>query len=229
MVLSVSLNTYAALQNSRKGGVIIKRDFVWITAKNRDTGDLEHIGLWSGSLPITVPVERPDTGEIVNRTYQPIGDRMKIPAIPMEMSLKVRSLTINFSRLSPAVMNAVRVFDARKQPIEIHRGVLDKDSRQLVDPAHCRWDGLINKAPSDRGTIGNDGKPRDDGWVNLETVSHSRWLTMASGDKMDAHFFESRGDQAGKYISTIWRVPMPWGADRVIHSHEKRPKEHFFR
>lgn len=223
MVLSVSLNTYTALQNARSDGIIIPRDFVWITAKDRSTGDLNHIGLWNGPVAITVPVLRPDTGDVVDRVYQPLAGRMSIPAIPMEMSLKIRSLTLKFSRLNAAVINAVRVYDPRQQAIEIHRGLLDKDSRKLVDPAHCRWDGLINRAPITRAKVG------DDGMVELETVSHSRWLTMASGDKMDAHFFEGRGDQAGKYISTIWRVAIPWGQSSIVHGDNKRPKEHFFK
>ena len=229
MVLSVSLNTYAALQDARVSGIIIRRDFIWITALNEATEAMEHIGLWSGRYPITVPVIEPSTRDVVNRVYQPMAGRMNIPPIPMEMSLKVRALELTFSSLSPAAINAIRVFNPRQQPIEIHRGLLDKVSRKLVDPAHVRWDGLVNQAPIDNGTVGLDGKANNDGQVRLQTVCHARWLTMASGDKMDAHFFQRRGDHAGDHISTIWRVPIPWGADQVRHEHEKRPKERFFR
>jgi len=222
MTLTVSFNTYVALQAARKDGVIIPRDFVWITGKNRSSGVLEQTGLWNGPVAVTVPVIRPSDGAEVNRVYQPMAGRMKIPSIPMGMKLEVRSLTLSFSRLSPAVTNAVRVYDPRMQPIEIHRALLDPVSRKMVDPAHCRWDGLINRAPVTRA------KADDDGMVEIETVSHARWLTMASGDKMDAHFFEGRGDQAGKYISTIWRVPIPWGQSTIVHPDNKRPKEKFF-
>jgi hypothetical protein len=228
MVLSVPANTYAALQAAR-GGVLLPRYYVTITGKDRSDGTLQTICLWNGNTAKTVGVVRPDNGVVENRVFQPLAGRMTIPPIPMEMSLKVQSVQIGFFRLSPAVINAVRVFNPRKQSIQIHRGLLDKDSRKLVDPPICILDGIVNRAPIDKGTVDKDGKANNDGQVKIEAVSHAFWLTIASGLKMDAHFFEGRGDQAGKYISTIWRVPIPWGQTTIVHPDSSKKKEHFFR
>ena len=101
--------------------------------------------------------------------------------------------------------------------------MLDPISRQFVAPAHCRWDGLVNRAPITKAKAGDDGK------VDVETVCHAQWLTMASGDKMDSHFFEDRGDHSGKFVSTIWRIPVPWGKDSIVVGSKDRPKEHLLR
>lgn len=224
MVLSVSTNTYAALQAARSTGIIIPRYFIWLTGINKLTSVKETIGIWTGQTAMTVPVIRPDTGAVVNRVYQGIGDRIKIPSIPMEMSLKVRKVSIPVSSLNTAMINAARAYNTRLQPVQIHVGLLDPENRRLVDPARPIWDGIIENMPVKRAKAG------DDGLVTIEAASHSRWLTMASGARMNAEFFEKRGgDKAGKFISTIWRIPVPWGADAIKHDRKQRPEERFFK
>ncbi|MDO6967018.1 hypothetical protein [Rhizobium alvei] len=111
MVLSVSTNTYAALQAARSTGIIIPRYFIWLTGINKLTSVKETIGIWTGQTAMTVPVIRPDTGAVVNRVYHGIGDRIKIPSIPMEMSLKVRKVSIPVSSLNSAMINAARAYN----------------------------------------------------------------------------------------------------------------------
>lgn len=69
MVMSVPVNTYNALQNAHING-IVPRDFVWISALNTTTDLIENIGLWSGSVPVTVNVIQPSDGATVSRVYQ---------------------------------------------------------------------------------------------------------------------------------------------------------------
>jgi hypothetical protein len=223
MVLSVPINTYTALQNA----VPASRSFraFWSTSRRR-TGrpaQLEAVGLSTDVLPMTFDVTRPDTGDVVSRVYQGMGDRLHIPDIPASKGLDVTTLSLRVSRLNAAVINAARAYDSRRRPLEIHMVLLDPVSRKQLDPAVPLWDGIIDKMPITRAKVGEDGE------VEIRVAPHSRWLTIGSGKKWNAEFFEDRGDKAGEYISTLWKIGVPWGQDTVSHTPKQKPRERWLR
>ena len=221
MVMSVPVNTYNALQNAHLNGVV-PRDFVWISALNTTTDLIENIGLWSGSVPVTVNVIQPSDGATVSRVYQGLAGLMAVPSIPMTMKLEVRSIKLTFSNLSLEILNAVLVFNPKNQPIEIHRGLLDPATMNLVDPAECRFDGLINKAPFKRARSGNDGQ------VILECQSHARTLAKGNPAKLSDEFHKRRsGDRFGRYYDVVPKIV--WGQEDVVHEKKQRPRERWIR
>lgn len=186
MVLSVPLNTYDALVNAPSQG-IAPRYFVWLTALNTLTDEIEEIGLWNGNVPVSVPVIRPSDGETVTRDYQGIAGLMQVPSIPMTMKLEVRTVRLVFSKLTPEIINAVEAYRIKSKPIEIHRAILDPATMNMVDPAICIFDGLVNRAPVTRPKDGNPGS------VKMECQSHARTLAMGSPAKFSPEFLEERG------------------------------------
>lgn len=221
----VGTNTLTAFQNARQDGLVV-RDLVWIKAKNRSTEEIEEIGLWAGKVPLAVPVIDPETGASTGsaRTYQPLG-QLVVPSIPAGMALEVRTIRIKISRLAPAVLDAIRLYDARMAVIEIHRGIFDVDTGQIVDPAMCRFAGYINSAPI------NIPKKGSDGGIELECVSRSRILTRTSGLLFSMETLKKRaGDLFGTYLDVAgaWRIW--WGQDeKAINDDHTRPREHFFK
>jgi len=217
-------NTFQALQAAPRNGLVV-RDLVWIKARNRDTGLQEEIGLWAGKVPLAVPVIDPETGASTgnDRVYQPLG-QLSVPSIPAGMALEVRTIRIKISRLSDAVINAIRLYDARMAVIEIHRGVFDVDTGQIVDPALCRFSGYVNAAPIDIPKKGSDGG------IELECVSRSRILTRTSGLLFSMETLKKRmSDLFGSYLDVAgaWRIW--WGQDeKAINDDKTRPREHFF-
>jgi hypothetical protein len=221
MVMTVPVNTLDALTNASTRG-IVPRDFVWIAALNTTTDEIEYIGLWSGNVPVTVDVIRPSDGATVSRVYQGMADLMKVPPIPMSMKLEVRSIKLVFSNLSPEVVNATLVFNPKSQPIQIHRGLLDPATMNLVDPARCRFDGLTNRAPFKRAKAGNDGQ------VILECQSHARTLAKGNPAKLSDEFSKRRnGDRWGRYLDIVPKIV--WGQEDVVHEKKKRPKDKWIR
>lgn len=220
MVLTVGTNTYAALLQAPTRG-IVPRDFVWITAINSE-GGTERIGVWNGDVPVDVDVIRPDTGATVTRTYQGLAGLMTVPAIPMTMKLEVRSIRLSFSNLTPELINAALVYNPKNQPIEVHRGLFDPATGNLVDPAMCRFDGLINRAPIKRAKAGNDGQ------IMLECQSHARTLSFGNPAKLSDEFYKRRdGDRFCRYVDVVPKIV--WGQKDVVHEHRRHPKQRFFR
>lgn len=214
MVLSVSSNTLAALANAPVNG-IVPRDFVWIQALNKDTDAVEEIGFWSGNVPVSASVILPSNGEEEARNFVGMDGLMQVPTIPMTMKLEVRSVKLVFSNLSGDVINAVLVYNAKGRPVQIHRGLLDPQTMNLVDPATCRFDGYVNRIKIRRAKAGNDGL------VEIECQSHARTLTVASSEKFSDEFFKRRGARQ-PYLDIVPKIV--WGQKDVIKE-RKRPKK----
>ncbi len=207
MVMSVPVNTYNALVNAHING-IVPRDFVWIRARNRETGEFENIGLWNGKVPVTVQVVRPGDGVVITRTYQGVGNLMQVPPIPMGIKLEVRTVSVAFSNLTPEILNAVLAYNVKDQSIQIHRGLLDPATMNLVDPAICRLDGVINKAPYRRAKSGAEGK------IVLACQSHARTLDRGNPAKLSDEFFKRRGARM-PYLDVVPKIT--WGQKDVVH------------
>lgn len=206
MVLTVPANTLNALANASANGLVV-RDFVFIKALNTETDVVEEIGLWSGDVPVTAPVIRPSDGEEEVRVFQGVAGLMQVPAIPMTMKMEVRSIKLTFSNLSPYVINAVMVYNPKSRPIQIHRGVFDPQTMNLVDPAHCRFDGFINRVQIKRAKAGNDGI------VSIECQSHARQLAMGKADKFSDEFFKRRGARQ-KHLDVVPNIV--WGQKDLV-------------
>ncbi len=224
MVKSADANTYAALQSAREIG-IVPRNFVYIKARNRDTGATEAIGFWNGLETVTAPVIRSSDGATETREFVGGGALMSVPSLPAGMSLEVRSIRLVFSRLSEAVINAVRAYDPKLGSIEIYRGLLDPNSMKLVAPAICRFDGFINNAPIKVGKAGGEGS------VEIEAVPFSRTLTRTNGAKFSDETLKKRsGDRFGRYLDVAGRWRATWGQKEAeIGDRKDPPRERFWR
>lgn len=204
------LNTQAALADAPRRGLVV-RDFVWIKAKDRDTGDPETIAFWNGLVPVTANVTDPSDGGTLSRDFIAGGALMKVPSIPAGTNLEVRTIRLEFSRLNEGVLNAVRLYDPKMARIQIHRGFFDPTTRALVDPAYCRFDGYINRAPIKIPAAGGEGS------VQLECVSQARTLTRTSGKRLSHEMMKERspGDLFAKYMDVAgdWRIF--WGEEET--------------
>jgi hypothetical protein len=91
----------------------------------------------------------------------------------------------------------------------------------LIDPGFCLWDGRVQRIKVKRDKAGGQGK------IEIEAGGHSMMLTRKNAQKMSSDFFEKRGDKAGRYVASIWRVAIPWGQDK-IRKDPKPPKQKYF-
>jgi len=223
MVKVLATNTTAALQNAPTLGLVV-RDFVTIWPKTRDTGDVDQFGLWTDIAPLTVNVIKPSDGSTVARDFVGAGSLLDIQSIPSTMALEVRTIRVKLSKLSPSILEVFRTYDARLAPIQIHRGIFDPSTRQLVDPATCRFDGFVNNAPIRTPKTGSSGD------VTVECTSFSRILTRTSGQKFsDAMISQRSGDGFGKYTDVAGNFRIWWGQDQTVISTPQRAKDRFHR
>lgn len=168
---AISVENQAALA----ARALVARDFLWIVARNRETLAPVPVGFWSDIENVSsVPVIDPNTGSLTSRSYYGAGGLISIDDIPAVSNVQVQDVHIRMSQLDEQVANAVRGYDTKQARVEIHRGLFDPVTRQLVAPALVRFVGFVNfieiKTPVEGG----------DGYVDITCVSHTQELTRAN-------------------------------------------------
>lgn len=203
--------------SSREG--IAPAYFLWIKAKNRTTGAPETMGLWSGWDAVNAEVLDPDTRLPVTRPYQAGGSIVGWPAIPLETGLVVRNVRIRLSQINDAVQNAIRGYDAKHAPIEMHMGFFDPHSMIPVGPAIPVFIGRVNGAPITTPAAGDEGS------IELVGVSDTRELTRVNPLKRSDEMQQRRvvsgvPDRFRRYsdVAGGWLQNIHWGEAKAKSS-----------
>lgn len=166
----ISSENQVALQENR----LIARDFLWIIARERNSGLPVSVGFWSDIEDASVFVVDPDTLQPVIRPYKAAGGLISIDAIPAVSVIEVQDIAIKMSQLDELVEQAVRLYDIKQARVEIHRGLFDPDTRNLISPAVVRFVGFVNQVQI------STPQENSDGGVTLTCVSHTQELTRAN-------------------------------------------------
>lgn len=208
-----------ANQTALSERALVARDFLWIVARNRDTGAPVSVGFWSDVENVSaVPVIDPDTLTTVTRAYYGAGGLITIDDIPAVSSIQVQDVHIRMSQLDEMVELAVRGYDTKQARVEVHRGLFDPISRQLVAPAFVRFVGFVNlieiKTPEEGG----------DGYVDLTCVSHTQELTRSNPSTRSHADQQIRapGDDFFIDAATVGDWQFQWGEDRNAKKVEAR-------
>ncbi|KPP88747.1 MAG: hypothetical protein HLUCCO07_11990 [Rhodobacteraceae bacterium HLUCCO07] len=174
---------------------------VWITARDRATGEPAEIGFWTGDQDATFTIG----GE--NRVYHAAGELLDIRPLTFRTGLKVRTQKIAFSQVAPAAQQAIRGYDARHAPIAFHRAIFHPETDQLLAEPHIVLRGFVNRAPILTPKKGGAGK------ISLEIATAARALTIPLSRKRShaALIARSPGDSLRKYASQADKVETPWG------------------
>lgn len=180
------------------------RILIWISARDRSTGAVETIGFWTGEDHQVFSIGG------VNRTYYGAGDVLSVDPIRRSTGLQVHSQRVSLSQVSEPVAQAVRGYDPRHAPVEIHRALFDPLSGGLVDEPHVLFRGFVDKL-----TISTPAKG-ESGSITMEIASQARALTKAlSRYRSNATLIErAPTDTFRKYSARTDKVEVPWGSGK---------------
>lgn len=199
---SLDVDTQAAI---RDRGHIVPRNFVVVTAKDRDSGDAVVHAFWNDAETVAVNVLDAD-GATVSHNFAGDGAILDMDAIPMRIGLEVRTVQIVLSPLSPKVQDLVRRDDPRGGQVEIYRGLFDPVGFVLLAPPRLRFLGRVNEAPIETAAAGGSSA------ATLRVVSHTRELTRTNpARKSDEQQKLRSGDRFRRYGGSVKDWPIFWG------------------
>lgn len=211
---SISTENQAALSER----ALVARDFLWFVARDRVTGDPVTVGFWSDIESVSAFVLDPDTLLPVNRNYYGAGGLITIDDIPAVSIVQVQDVHIRMSQLDEMVAQAIRLYDIKQARVEIHRGLFDPVSRNLVAPAIVRFVGFVNlvevHTPSEN----------EDGSVDITCVSHTQEL-MRSNPATRSHEDQKLRATGDTFFVDAAVVPgwdLDWGAVKGVRKVEAR-------
>lgn len=155
---------------------LVARDFFSITVRDRETGSPVSDHYWSDVGTRTFEVINPNTGSVVERTFNGAGALISISDIPLVSNITVQTVTVRLSQVADRINELIRVYDAKQASVQIFRGLFDPDTRELVAPAECRFVGFVDKIEI------NTPAENEDGGVSLICASHTQEMTRSNPD-----------------------------------------------
>lgn len=183
---------------------IVARALVWIRAKDRTTGTEETIGLWTGEDVASFTIN----GQA--RTYYGAGALLAIEPIVSQAGLVVQMSRMTLSPLAPEVAQAIRGYEPRLAPVEIHRALFDPDTMGLVAEPHRMFSGWIDEVVLTTPEAGGTAT------CEVTLASAARGLTRTLPlKKSDESQKRRSGDRFRRYADISAAVDVFWGEKRA--------------
>lgn len=200
---NISAENYAALQARQ----LVARDFLWIVARNMQTGASQPYGFWSDVGDVTAPVLNPNNGIAETRNFEGSGTLIQISDIPLVANLTVQTVTVSMSQIDQSVAGIVRGYDMKQAQVEVYRGMFSPVSRQLVAPAVCRFIGYVDNVEI------KTPKEGDEGSISLSCASHSFEFTRSNSDTRshESQLLRDSNDFFFQDVSTVGEWEHFWG------------------
>lgn len=196
------------LQNALLNRKIVFRDFLWIIPRDFSSGDPAPYGFWSGTTNIAAQVVNPLSGSAIERDFEGAGALIEISDIPAVSGTAVQTVTITFSQISLGAQNIVRGYDLKQARVEIYSGYFDPNTRALLEPAFCRFQGFVDTAPLVTPAENSEGS------LTLTCTSHAQELTRSNPDTRSDDSQKSlrnASDGFFKDVAAVGEWNVDWG------------------
>jgi hypothetical protein len=182
-------------------GAFLGHNLVWIMARHRISGAVETIGFWTGADHRVFTIDGAD------RTYYAAGALLSVDPIRRQTGIRSRTQRVTLNHVSPEVIQAMRGYDPRHAPVEIHRALFDPATEELIDEPHVILRGFIDKAPLPTAPKGETAS------LHIEIATHARALTRILGRSRSDATLRTRApaDAFRQYAGLAETVETPWG------------------
>lgn len=173
---------------------------VWITARDRATQSPESIGLWTGDDHQNFSID----GQA--RTYYGAGSILGLEDFTSNARLEVIEWQMQISPLHDQVIEAVRQYDARLAPIELHLSYINPETMTpLADPVRM-FRGAVTGLSIPTPAIGGDAiatiRCASDAWRLTRGLTLKR-SQAALEARSPSDLFRRYGAISGA-VSTAW-------------------------
>lgn len=195
--------TIAALES----GILVLRDF-W-TAYGRTLGGVaKTFAFWTGEDNVAVNVVPAGSATPVSRQFVGGGTLLEVPPIVDVIGIEARSHAFGFDHISEAAggpLDMVFGNDIRVARVELHRGVFDPETWNLVSTPHLLFAGRVD------GADVNDAAAGGEGGLSVRAVLGSVDLTKTNPAMESDEQQRLRGDGLRRYGDTAASIERWWG------------------
>jgi len=178
---------------------------VLIEPRNRETGEVEALGLWTGDDHETFIVD----GE--SHFFMGAGAVIEVPPIRAGIGLEVRRHRVILPPIREEVKLALQVYQAAQARIRVWVQPMDIDSGAPLSAPRRVIKGRLEGAPETLGKVGDQSS------TDLVISSAARPLTFTQPlFKSDAAMrLRDPDDRFREYVDNIGDLAIPWGQATV--------------
>jgi hypothetical protein len=190
-------------------GPMMHRVLIWVSGKNRVTGATETAGFWTGGEDRAFTID----GQV--RTYAGVGHVIGVPVIASRAGGLVQSQELTLSGTSPEVEMAMRMYDPRLAPVELHVARFNPETGALVGIDRV-FKGTVDKAPKRTPGKGQGGAS----WTvtivsGARALTRSLTLTRSDASQRAVALPGGGADRFFRHADVAGAVERRWGTARV--------------
>ena len=193
----MALNTNAtALLSS---GTFASRWLMWVEARNRSSGAVEALGLWTGDDNRLLRIG----GQ--NRLHYGAGGMIALEDPVQQAGSDVRMHKVALGPLTPQVEQLLRGYEPRLAPAELHLAIFHPDTMALVD-ADRKIKGWIDSVTITAPELG--GEAACEVVIASSARAGTQTLPLKKSDQSQRR---RGGDRFRRYGDISNAVPVWWG------------------
>ncbi|MGD1880858.1 MAG: hypothetical protein ACFB11_00870 [Paracoccaceae bacterium] len=189
--------------NARDG--LYNQLLVWMEARNRVTDAIETVGFWTGAEDREFSVG----GQ--TRLYHGAGAIIGIPPMIAQKGLQVRTHRMTASPLDEEVIKAIRLYDLRLRPVEMHVAYFSLIPGALIAAPQRVFKGRVSAVRIIRPEL--DGEASCEIAMQSAAYKLSRPLSITKSDS--SHQARHPGDKIMQYADVTGVVEVAWGEARA--------------
>ncbi|RRH71266.1 hypothetical protein [Falsigemmobacter faecalis] len=192
----------ASLASAREGG-IAPATFVHFAARNRETGDVVPLSVWSGDEDLTLTLQAAD-GSLVSRTYVG-GCGLRVEGMIYGADLTDRPVSVSLSQIAPFAQSLARGHDLRLAQCEIHATTWTRGA--LTSAPQIEWIGIVDDGPIATPAAGSEGAIS----ITVRSELMAQLLAINPAKSSDEHQRRrSPTDGFSKYAAAIRTRSVQW-------------------
>ncbi|HWV44135.1 hypothetical protein [Pseudorhodoplanes sp.] len=186
---------------------LVARDFLWIIARDRESGAAVPDGYWSGIGTTVADVVDPETGNVVSRSFDGAAGLIEISAIKRVSNVSVQNFTVTLSQVADRVNELVRTYDCKLAKVQVFRALYDPETGEMIEQAECRAFGFIDDIKITTPPEGEEGS------VVLTCTTHTQEMTRANSDTRSDESQKVRSETDAFFADTavVGDWEMFWG------------------
>lgn len=177
------------------------RILFWISPKDRTTGATVNFGFWGGDDDMDFTINA------VSRTYHGAGALFAPDPLTYQVGLSVNTYGLTVSSLAPEIQDALRAYDPRVAPVEIHRAFFDTQSGALLEEPMRMFKGQVDDILFDTPEIGGGAS------ATINMSSSAIFLTRALSQlKSETMQRDRSNDRFFRWVDVSGNVSVSWGS-----------------
>lgn len=180
-------------------GQIVAEVILRVSARNRATGIVEHLDLWTG------PEQRQFTigGQV--RTCFPAAILNVFPIVT-GTGVKARMQRIALTPLPAEIRSLFSNYDAGRAPVTLHRALFNVESGDLIAEPRRVFKGRLHHAPETSGQIGEEGQI--EAALASSAIDLTQGLTLTRSDEVQR---QRSDDRFYRHKAVTGAVRVVWG------------------